>query len=324
MLRRVANHLFWAARYLERAEWRARLVDVNYHLLVESPPGAPQSSAESSWAPLLAITGDREAFAERYQTADESSVLTFLTFDEKNLSSIRGCINFARENCRALRHLISSELWLEVNTLYLDFQSWTPGILESGGVYGFFAELRERFYRIAGVIHNTTPRDIGYDFLTVGRMLECAENISRLLDVKYHFLLPRLEDVGGAIDLSQWAALLRSASALEAYRRVYGNAIKVNQVVEILLFDSTFPRAARFCIDNLEKALHQASATDSDAGSNFERTDRALPSDLLATRLREGSAKEVIESGLHDYMLWIQEECARIGDAVFAEYLRFE
>ncbi len=321
MLRRVANHLFWAARYIERAEWRARLVDVNYHLLVESPSGA---AADTSWTPLLAITGDREAFAEHYQTADETSVLTFLTFDERNLSSIRGCVNFARENCRALRHLISSELWLEINTLYLDFQSWTPGILESGGVYGFFAELRERFYRIAGVIHNTMPRDIGYDFLTVGRMLECAENISRLLDVKYHFLLPRLEDVGGPIDLSQWAALLRSASALEAYRKVYGNAIRVSQVVEILLFDSTFPRAARFCIDNLERALRQVATPEQAAGTNLEPIARALPSDVLATRLREGTAKEVIEGGLHDYMLWIQEECARISDAVFAEYLRFE
>ena len=170
MLRRIASHLYWAARYLERAEWRARLVDVNYHLLVESPPGP-----HGPWTPLLAITGDREEFAARKESEDEASILRFFTFDDKNLSSIRSCIGFARENCRALRHRISSELWLEVNTLHLDAQRWTPATLESAGVYNFFAELRERYRRVriqdAGTTFNTDlleAREVGY-------LLDCAE-----------------------------------------------------------------------------------------------------------------------------------------------------
>jgi uncharacterized alpha-E superfamily protein len=315
VLRRVASHLYWAARYLERAEWRARLVDVNYHLLVESPPGP-----HGPWTPLLAITGDREEFAARNESEDEASILRFFTFDDKNLSSIRSCIGFARENCRALRHRISSELWLEVNTLYLDAQRWTPAVLESTGVYNFFAELRERFYRISGVIQNTIPRDIGYDFLTVGRMLECAENVTRLLDVKYHFLLPSPEDVGSPIDLSQWAALLRSASALEAYRKAWGNLIVVNRVVEILLFDATFPRAARFCVDRLETALGRIAAGDNRVGE----PDKVPTAHELGVRLRAGSPVTSIANGLHEYLLEVQEDCARIGDQVFAEYLKFE
>jgi uncharacterized alpha-E superfamily protein len=315
VLRRIASHLYWAARYLERAEWRARLVDVNYHLLVESPPGPL-----GPWTPMLAITGDREDFAARHESEDEATVLGFFTFDEKNLSSIRSCIGFARENCRALRHRISSELWLEVNTLYLDAQSWTPATFESTGVYNFFADLRERFYRIAGVIQNTIPRDIGYDFLTVGRSLECAENVTRLLDVKYHFLLPSPDDVGSPLDLSQWAALLRSASALEAYRKAWGNLISTRRVVDILLFDATFPRAARYCIDRLETALGRIAAGPNQVG----QPEKVPTAHELGVRLRAGSPGTAVTNGLHEYLLEIQDDCARIGDEVFAEYLKFE
>jgi uncharacterized alpha-E superfamily protein len=315
MLKRIANHLFWSARYLERAEWRARLVDVHYHLLIESPPHATEQ-----WAPLLAITGEREGFAERYEAADERSVLHFFTFDVNNSSSIRCCIFAARENARALRHRISSELWLELNTLYLDAQEWAPATLEQAGVFGFFAELRERFYRIAGIVDGTMPRDLGYEFMSLGKLLERNENVSRLLDVKYHFLLPHVEDVGGPVDLLQWAAVLRSASALEAYRRAYGNAIAVDRVVELLLFDATFPRSARYCVDRLAGALGRI------AGSSAARAggDASRPTATLATMLGVRGATEVIAGGLHDFLLAVQNECASIGTAVFDEYLRFE
>lgn len=316
MLRRIANHLFWAARYLERAEWRARLVDVNYHLLTENPP----SAARDGWAPLLAITGDREDFDRCYSTLDEQSVLDFFTIDPSNRSSIRSCIALARENCRALRHRISSELWLEINSLYLDSLRWSPGTPLSHGVYGFFAGLRERFYRISGVIGNTIPRDLGYGFLDLGRMLESAENVTRLLDVKYHFLLPHPEDVGSPLDLSQWVAVLRSASALEAYRVTYGNAIRVEQVIQFLLFNETFPRAARFCIERVEADLAGIAAMDA-GGRKESAVDAAR---ALGLRLRAGVANSVVATGLHEYLLEIQDDCARIGDQLFVRYLKFE
>ncbi len=313
MLKRVASHLFWTARNLERAEWRARLADVNYHLLVESA-----AEANDGWLPMLAITGDRGEFAARYSAADERSVLEFFTIDEKNPSSIRSCIGFARENCRALRNRISSELWLDVNALYLDAQQWSSETFRVRGVYEFFVELRDRFYHLSGVLQNTMPRGDGYDFLAVGRTLEAAENVTRLLDVKYHLLLPRPQDVGSPLDLSQWAAVLRSASALEAYVGAYGNAIRTDRVVDFLLFDETFPRAARFCVDRLEESLERVAAGD-EGGDDGVPTARAL-----ASRLRSGSAKAAIKAGLHEYLLGIQEDCARIGDEVFARYLRFE
>jgi len=314
VLRRIANHLFWLGRYLERAEWRARLVDVNYHLLVQSP------QTQEGWLPLLAITGDRDSFAGYSSNSDEVSVLQFFTLEERNPSAIRNCIALARENCRALRNHISSELWLEVNTLYLDSQTWESAAFQEPGVYAFFFDLRQRFYRLSGVVENTLPRDLGFDFLLVGRTLEAAEDVTRLLDVKYHFLLPRVEDVGTALDLAQWAALLRSASALEAYRATYGNAIGIEQVVEFLLFDPAFPRAARFSLELLLAALGRiAAAAPASPPAAASPTAAAL-----VERLSHGHAKEVIETGLHEYLLGLQDDCARVGDEVFAAYLKTE
>jgi uncharacterized alpha-E superfamily protein len=315
MLRRIADSLFWAARYLERAEWRARLVSVNHNLLIEGP--APSGNA---WSSLLAISGDQELFAQHYETEDEISVLNFFVLDGRNPSSIRSCIEAARSNARSLRHRISSELWLELNMLHLDARGWSPMQLATGDVFDFFFQLQERFYRIAGVMNGTLPRGLGFDFLGLGIMLERAENVTRLLDIKYHYLLPRIEDVGGPIDLLQWAAVLRSASALEAYRLTHGNLIRTDYVVEMLLFDPTFPRSARFCVDRLETALRRVAR----AAPEPSAAPVALASDGLAGLLASRSASEVIANGLHDFLIDVQEECERISGAVFDQYLRFE
>ena len=317
MLRRIADHLFWMARYLERAEWRARLADVNFHLLVESPTGDPHP-----WAPLLAITGEAELFARDYNTPSEDRVLEFFTFDARNPSSIVACINFARENARGLRHRISSELWIEINTLHLEAQNWSPEVFQRPGVYAFFAELRNRFYRIAGINHSTLPRDLEFDFIQVGTMLERAENVTRMLDVKYHYLLPKVADVGGPIDRMQWAAVLRSASALEAYRRAYGNLIAVERVVEFLLFDSSFPRSARFCLDRLETALDRIRETTAAPASARAPADSACES--LAYALRDNDVGRVIGEGLHEFLMKVQDHCAEIGSVIYDHYLRFE
>jgi uncharacterized alpha-E superfamily protein len=311
VLRRIADSLFWAARYLERAEWRARLVDVNYRLLVESPVHTPDP-----WAPLLAIAGEEEEFAQRWGEPDEAKVLEFFLFDPGNPSSIRGCIQAARENARTLRHTISSELWVDLNTLYLDSLRWSQRELEAGGVFGFFSELRERFYRLAGIASGTLPRDVGFDFLLLGTMLERADNVTRLLDVKYHVLLPEVEDVGGPIDLLQWGAVLRSASGLEAYRRAHGNAIRVDHVVDLLLLDARFPRSARFCIERVQAALGRIAG---DAPSPSRRA-----ADELGERLRSSTARETLAGGLHEFLGELQDRCTDVASAVFDDYLRFE
>jgi uncharacterized alpha-E superfamily protein len=310
VLRRVADHLYWAARYLERAQWRARLVDVNYNLNLEVPP-----RAADPWEPLLGITGEREPFAHRYAQADEASVVDFFTFDRDNSSSIRSCIEAARTNLSALRNIISSEMWLQMNELYLDSRNWSPGLLANEGFSSFFTDLRNHFYSITGIIRSTMPRDLSYDFLEIGTMLERADNVARLLDVKYHYLLPRLEDIGGPSDGRQWAAVLRSASALEAFRKLYGYSITVDRVVEILLFDPNFPRSARFSAERLAAAIERVAA------QGASQISHQLVSDSLLALLRSGSAGQAIGEGLHEFLLNLERECSNISNSLYSEYM---
>jgi uncharacterized alpha-E superfamily protein len=306
VLRRIAGQLFWAARYLERAEWRSRLIDVNYHLILEVPP-----HDADPWEPLLAITGEGDKFGIDHSQVDETSVVNFFTFARENPSSIRSCIESARTNLSSLRHLISSELWLEVNRLYLDAQMWSPNGLAQTGMSAFYAELRERFYAIIGIIGSTLPRDLAYDFIQTGTMLERADNVSRLLDVKYHYLLPRSENLGGQADIRQWAAVLRSASALEAFRRTYGNAIRVDRVVELLVFNPEFPRSMRFCADRIALLLERIAARQPE---NMQPT---LSCENLRAPIVKGSAAAVIDAGLHEFLLTVQQECAAAGQQIF-------
>ena len=309
MLRSIADHLFWAARYLERAQWRARLVDVNYNLLLEVPP-----RAADPWDPLLKITGEAESFGAHHSVADERSVVNFFTLDRDNTSSIRSCIETARTNLRAMRHQIPTELWLEVNRLYLDAIDWPADALALGSIPAFFAALRERFYTISGVVHNTMARNNAYDFVRVGTMLECADNVSRLLDVKYHYLLPRIEDVGGAADIRQWAALLRSASSLEVFWQIYGNAMRAERVVDVLLFNGEVPRSARFCADRIAGALERIAGRHPADGA-------ALGQEKLVEMLAGSSAQSVMRTGLHEFLLAFQDECAALATRIARAYM---
>ncbi len=314
MLRRIAGSLFWAARYLERAQWRARLVDVNYHLLLEVPP----RDAEP-WEPLVRITAEHDLFAAKHSHAGESAVIDFFVFDREHRSSIRSCIEAVRANLSPLRHLISSELWLAVNRLYLEVQGWSAQTLAIGGVANFFAELKRHFFMLEGIVAHTMPRDLTYDVIELGTMLERLDNVSRLLDVKYHYLLPRLEDIGGPADLRQWAAVLRSASAFEAFRRCYGNAIRVNRVVAILVFDPEFPRSMRFCIERAAQALERISAREESSAPSA-----AAPCAQLRAMLGRGDADTTIESGLHEFLIDAERRCAELADRVFDRYMSLE
>lgn len=311
MLRRIAGDLFWTARYLERAQWRARLVDVNYRLLLEVPP-----RDADPWEPLVQITGEMDLFGVKHSHADEAAVVSFFTLDRENPCSIRRCIEGARANLSPLRHLISSELWLEVNKLHLDAQSWSLEALTTAGITAFFAALRERFYMLTGIIQSTLPRDPAYDFIAIGTMIERADNVARLLDVKYHYLLPRQAEVGGAADARQWTAVLRSASALEAFRKRHGGVIKTDRVIEILLFDPTFPRSARFCLERIAASLTRIMNEE-----GGERAAPTLPCDNLLNILCTGSAAEAIAQGLHGFLLNVQSECAACASTVFDQYM---
>src|SRR6266545_4138709 len=214
MLSRVADSLYWMARYIERAESTARFIDVNLNMSLDSP-----ITFSDQWQPLVAITGDLEAFRARYSEAKRDNVIEFLALDKDNPSSILSCLSKARENARSIREVISSETWEQVNRFYLLVSSQAARRRARESSSTFFSDVKLNAHLLAGVADNTTSHGEAWHFMQLGRLLERADNTSRLLDVKYFLLLPSLGDVGGAIDDMQWAILLRSATAFEMYRK---------------------------------------------------------------------------------------------------------
>src|SRR5437868_1556190 len=215
MLSRVADSVFWMARYIERAENVARFIDVNHNLSLELG-----DELGDQWAPLVYTTGDHEGFFKRYKEATRANVQRFLAFDKENPNSILSCVSSARENARTAREIISSDMWEELNRFYLMVRE---AVREGGkSDHDFFAQIKRSSHLLIGTTDSTMSHGEAWHFARMGRLLERAEKTSRIVDVKYFILLPKASDVGTTLDVTQWSALLRSTSALEMYRRSHG------------------------------------------------------------------------------------------------------
>ncbi|WP_448571599.1 alpha-E domain-containing protein [Trichothermofontia sp.] len=310
MLSRVADSIYWMNRYVERAENIARFVDVNLHLLLESPAGMAQQ-----WRPLVLTTGDLEFFEEHYGEANADNVIQFLTFDENYPNSIVSCLRAARENARSVREVISSEMWEQLNQFYLMVREAAPGQPLSA-LHDFFTEVKLSSHLFAGVMDATLSHNEGWHFGQIGRLLERADKTARILDVKYFILLPSVQDVGTMMDEVQWIALLKSASAFEMYRKRRKHRITPIGVVEFLILDREFPRAMRFCLLQAERSLHQITGTPAGTWSN--PAERALG--RLRSELDYLVAEEVIQVGLHEFLDSLQEQMNDVGEQIFETF----
>ncbi len=242
MLSRVADSVFWMSRYTERAENIARLIDVNLTMSLDLGP-----EMAHQWAPLIATTGDQEEFEERFGPPTQEKVIQFLTFDDENPNSVFSCLRRARENARTVREMVSSQMWEELNKFYLLVRdaSTDSRVLESP--FDLFAKIKQSGYLLEGVMFGTMSHGEAWHFARMGKLLERADKTSRILDVKYFLLLPHVSDIGTPLDTSQWGALLKSASALEMYRKKHGR-ITPRNVAEFLILDRDFPRTMHFCL----------------------------------------------------------------------------
>lgn len=313
MLSRVADSIYWMNRYVERAENVARFVDVNYHLLLDAPPGVQQQ-----WEPLVVITGDQALFQKRYGTATAENVLKFLTFDREYPNSILSCLRTARENARSVREVISSEMWEQVNSFYLMVkEAADEGSLAD--LHTFFPEVKMASHLFAGIMDATMAHNEGWHFGYLGRLLERADKTARILDVKYFILLPSVSDVGSPLDDLQWMALLKSASAYEMYRKCQYR-ITPERVTEFLILDRQFPRSIHFCVAQAEQSLHQISGTA--AGS------WRLPSDRVLGRLRSEldylTIDEIIQQGLHQFLDSLEVRLNEVGEKVFQDFFALQ
>jgi uncharacterized alpha-E superfamily protein len=309
MLSRVADSVFWMARYVERAENVARFIDVNINLTLDLG-----QEAAGQWEPLVATSGDFQRFVEKYGPATRENVLRFLTFDLENPNSILSCLTAARENARTARETISSDIWEELNRFYLMARDAVrAGIPE--GDYDFYAQVKRASHLLIGATDATMSHGEAWHFARMGRHLERADKTSRLVDVKYFILLPSVGSVGNTLDLAQWSAMLRSASALEMYRRFRGR-IAPTSVVDFLLLDRDFPRSLRHCVSGAENSLHAITGTPAGSfGNNAEQELGRLRADLEFT-----SIGDIIGRGMHEFIDDFQKRLNAVGDRVYAGF----
>jgi uncharacterized alpha-E superfamily protein len=312
MLSRVANSIYWLSRYMERAENVSRIIDVNLQMMLDLPSGSNQQ-----WRPLVSISGDDSVFASRYATATRENVIKFLALDTENPNSIVSCLRAARENSRTVREAISSEMWEQVNTSYLAINAAASNPLLIHSPYSFFNEVKKASQLFDGVAEATMLRGEGWHFFRMGRLVERADKTSRLLDVKYYILLPSLTDVGTPLDDIQWAAVLRSASALEMYRKRHGH-IAPEQIVEFLVLDHEFPRSIHHCLTAANDSLHSISGTP--VGMYRNPAEQRLGQ--LRAELAYADTEQIIKRGLHEFLdgfqtkLNLADQC--IYDTFFA------
>lgn len=307
MLSRVAESVYWMSRYVERAENVARFIEVNLQLMLDAPPGEGQQ-----WMPLVNTTGDHEDFQRRFGEANEHNVIRFLTFDAQNPNSILSCVRAARENARTVREIISSEMWLALNKFYLMVTAAAEdAAVALANPHDFFTEVKNASHLFNGIAAATMTRAESWHFFHLGRMLERADKTSRILDVKYFILLRSADDVGTPYDDLQWAAVLRSASAFEVYRKHHGR-LAPRRVVEFLLLDRSFPRAVSHSLSVARDSLHAISGTP--LGSFRLAPEKLLGQ--LCSDLAYASVDEIVTAGLHEYLDGLQTTINLVGSGI--------
>jgi uncharacterized alpha-E superfamily protein len=308
VLARVAEALYWTARSVERAETFSRLLEVSHAMALEGDLGNGRG-ARGVWEPLVDITGDRERFLAGHLRADERSVAWFLTFSESNPNSILACIARARLNATMVRDLLPPDVWESLNSAALELRDWPPEALARNGVYEFCQTVRRASHLIQGVMDQGMRHDDAWQFLRLGRYLERAEKTARLLEVKFHFLVPADPALDAPADLHQWRALLSAASAEEAYAHLGAAWSSPETVARFLLLDERFPRSVAHCLREVETALGELAALG------------AIPADADAVALAGAARAALVEARIGEPALprrldGIQARCNEIDDAL--------
>lgn len=312
MLSRAANSIYWMNRYIERADNVARFITVNMHLMLDL-----SVESASQWMPLVVTTGSREQFRQRFgdDAGTQENVLQFLIFDEHNPNSIASCVRAARENARSVRQSIPSEIWETINRMHLTVRRASTDDAIREAPYDFLEEIKNTTHLFVGLTESTMSNNEAWHWGSLGRLLERADQTSRIVDVKYYFVLPTIEYVGMPYDNLHWAALLKSATAFEMYRKRYPR-IAPRWVTEFLLLDREFPRSIRYCLIKAEHSLH--AITGSPVGTFQNPAEQQLG--RLRSDLDFAQIDEIIELGLHEYLDTFQSRLIRVGETIFSEF----
>lgn len=317
MLSRVANCLYWMSRYIERSENIARIVDINLQLLLDLRSLNEERPAER-WLPVLQTTGDEEQFFQFHKKASDEAVTEFLVFQPENPNSIFSSICQARENARMVRDQITIELWEELNRLYWFVRTPEAKKTWQQSPTDFFQQIKSGSLQLIGLTTATLIHNEGWWFTQVGRFIECADKTSRILDIRSQALPEKATHAAlTQAEALRWSAVLRSCSAMDAYKSIYGADLNPRLVAEFLLLNEDFPRSARFCAAELNHALRRISGVPE---GRFCNNAEKLAGRLVA-ELQFSTIDEIFDHGLHLYLDQFQTKLNNIGAALFEAYI---
>jgi uncharacterized alpha-E superfamily protein len=314
MLSRTADHLFWMARYIERAENTARMLDVNVQTSL-----LPQNEAdtEQSWGAMLSISELQFSFMQRHDAITPESVIDFMVKDPSNPSSIYCCLQAARENARAVRGALTTEVWETHNTTWLELQKWIKDGSIEKSVSEFFEWVKFRSHLSRGVTIGTMLKDDAFRFIRLGTFLERADNTARLLDVKFHSMpfghMVQRNQTDPHADYYHWAAILRSVSAFETYRKVYRDVITPDRVAELLMLRDDMPRS-------LLASLNEVCANLEHVRNDYSK-DTERRAGKLRAELRYGEIDDILQTGLHAYLTNFLERVNDLGNRISKDFL---
>ena len=318
MLARTADNLFWLARQMERADFTARMIEATLRLEYLPRSGVEDPAIE--WEGTLNAVGAYEAYIVERERIDEASAIDFLTFDRGNPSSICNCLENARANGRAVRTALTVETWTAINDAWLELKRFEatrrPGRdLDREALARFLDYVKKASLDFDGSCYRTMLRNDAYWFNRLGIYVERADNTARLLDVKYHLLLPSNEKVGGSLDYFQWVAILRAVSAATAYHWVYRDRVKPWLIADLLILKPAMPRSLIACYESIDRAL-DALARENGRSGAAQRHGRAMLSSL-----ERASMSEIFQGGLHEFITTFIEDNARLAATISEQYL---
>ena len=312
MLSRTADNLYWLARYVERAEYVARVLEATQRL--NAMPLAYLSST-NEWESAVATAGSSKLFSTNYQAATEQNVVHFLAFSSANPSSIKNCIETARANARAVRTALTADMWETINGAWLELKRFGDSPAPGEDLARFLRWVQETSLRFDGSAYRTMLRNDAYWFSRLGLYIERADNTARILDVKYHLLLPADAPVGGSLDYFQWSAILRTVSALTSYHWVYRDSLKPWLIADLLMLNEQMPRSFASCYENLVRYVDFIAYRYGRQGPS-QRQARAI-----RTRLQNSRMDTIFQHGLHEFIVEFITDNNALGGAITEQYL---
>lgn len=307
MLSSTAKNLYWMARYIQRAENTARMLEATNRM-------ALLSGSDREWRSVPLIYGQDKAFAESHPEPRMTDLMRFMTVDEDNPSSIASCFKAARNNARDERNNLTTDLWESLNGTWLELQAMQRAG-DATDHRAFIDWTKKQAVMATGAAQSTMLRDDAYNFVMLGLYIERADNTARILDVKYHILLPKGERAGGSLDYYQWAEILSCIGAYRTYRRVYSSKIEPWRVAELMILRHDLPRSLHFCLEQVDRNLNALAEAYGARGEAMRLAGK------LHARLRYSRIDLIFKGGLHEFLTDFVERNSRLSDEIGRQFL---